>query len=121
VGCGTGYLTALLKGHFPKSQIIGLDFSKEMLKKAVTKHNGISWVLADGHRLPFSDGKFDLLISNLAYQWSGDLSRAFTEAGRVLSPNGRMICTLFGYNTCQELFQTLDEAKKGAMPIHPVA
>ncbi len=115
VGCGTGYLTARLKENFPQSKIIGLDFSPGMLEVARPKHGGIAWVLADGHHLPFSDGSFDILISNLAYQWAGDLSRAFSEARRVLAPNGVLACTLFGYNTCQELFQSLDEATAKAL------
>ena len=121
VGCGTGYLTVKLKDHFPQSKIIGLDFAQGMLEVARSKHEDIAWVLADGNDLPFSDGSFDILISNLAYQWAGDLSRAFTEARRVLSPDGVLACTLFGYNTCQELFQSLDEAKTGSIAIHPPA
>ena len=61
------------------------------------------------------NGSIDIVISNLAYQWAGDLSRAFTEARRVLLPNGTFACTLFGYNTCQELFQSLSDAKAGAV------
>jgi len=115
VGCGTGYLTVRLKDHFSQSKIIGLDFSPGMLEVAARKHDGIAWVLADGNNLPFSDGRFDILVSNLAYQWAGDLSRAFSQARRVLAPNGVLACTLFGYNTCQELFQSLDEAKAQAL------
>jgi malonyl-CoA O-methyltransferase len=115
VGCGTGYLTVKAKEHFPQSKIIGLDFAQEMLKMAARKHGDIAWVAADGHNLPFVDGSFDILISNLAYQWLGDLSRAFTEARRVLSSNGVLVSTLFGYHTCQELFRSLDEAKKGGL------
>ncbi len=115
VGCGTGYLTGMLKNHFPLCEIIGLDFSTGMLEVARPKHEGIAWVLADVNNLPFPDGRFDILVSNLAYQWAGDLSRAFTEARRVLAPDGVLACTLFGYNTCQELFQSLDEAKTQAL------
>jgi malonyl-CoA O-methyltransferase len=115
VGCGTGYLTVRLKDHFSQSKIIGLDFSRGMLEVARAKHEGISWVLADGNQLPFSDGSVDSLISNLAYQWAGDLPRAFSEARRVLVPGGVLACTLFGYHTCQELFQSLDEAKEKAL------
>jgi malonyl-CoA O-methyltransferase len=110
VGCGTGYLTAKIQDHFPKSKIIGLDFSPDMLEVARPKHDGIAWVLADGQNLPFSDSSFDILVSNLAYQWAGDLTKAFSEARRVLVPKGLLACTLFGYHTCQELFQSLDEA-----------
>ena len=83
-----------------------------MLDVAASKHEDIGWVLADGNHLPFADDSFDILISNLAYQWARDLTQAFTEARRVLVPDGIFACTLFGYHTCQELFQSLDEAKR---------
>jgi malonyl-CoA O-methyltransferase len=115
VGCGTGYLTVKIKEHFPQSKVIGLDFAQGMLEVARSKNDRIAWVLADGNSLPFSDGSFDILISNLAYQWAGDLTKAFVEARRVLASHGVLACTLFGYKTCQELFQSLDEAKTGVL------
>ena len=115
VGCGTGYLTVKLKNHFPQSKIIGLDFASGMLEVASLKDDRVAWVLADGNKLPFLDGSFNILISNLAYQWAGNLVQAFTEARRVLSTDGVLACTLFGYNTCQELFQSLGEAKVVAL------
>jgi malonyl-CoA O-methyltransferase len=111
VGCGTGYLTSRLKDRFPQSKIIGLDFAEDMLKVAGSKRGDITWVLADSHNLPFGDDCFDILTSNLAYQWPDDLCRVFSEARRVLTPGGLLACTLFGYHTCQELFRSLDEAK----------
>jgi malonyl-CoA O-methyltransferase len=115
VGCGTGYLTVRLREHFNHSKIIGLDFSPGMLEVARPKHEGIAWVLADGNHLPFADGSFNILVSNLTYQWAGDLSRAFTEARRVLAPNGVLVFTLFCYDTCRELFQSFDEANTKAL------
>ena len=115
VGCGTGYLTARFKDHFPQSKIIGLDFAQGMLEVARSKQEDIIWVLADGTHLPFSDGCFDIVISNLAYQWAEDLSCAFSQVRRVLGPGGTLACTLFGYNTCRELFQCLDEASGRAL------
>ena len=110
VGCGTGYLTGKLKERFRSSQIIGLDFAQGMLEVARLKHDDIVWILAEGSNLPFSSGCLDMVISNLAYQWAQDLSYTFSQARRVLIPEGVLACTLFGYNTCQELFQSLDEA-----------
>jgi len=111
VGCGTGYLTGKLKEHWPKCKVIGLDFAQGMLEVARLKHEDIHWVLADGNQLPFSGGCFDLATSNLAYQWAEDLAHTFFEVRRVLRPNGMLACTLFGYHTCRELFQSLDEAR----------
>ena len=115
VGCGTGYLTGLLKKRFPQSRIMGFDFAQGMLKQAAAKYQGIDWILGDSHHLPFSDDIFNLVVSNLAYQWAEDLSLAFAEAYRVLSADGRLILTLFGYHTCQELFQCLQEVKAGVL------
>jgi malonyl-CoA O-methyltransferase len=111
VGCGTGYLTVKIKEILAQSNVVGLDLAKGMLDVARQKHDKVAWVLGDGNKLPFSDGNFDLVISNLAYQWTGDLSGAFAEARRVLVPGGALACTLFGYNTCLELFQSLNEAR----------
>jgi malonyl-CoA O-methyltransferase len=115
VGCGTGYLAGKAKEYFPQCRIIGLDFAQGMLEVARTKHEDIVWILGDGHDLPFSDGRFDIVTSNLAYQWAEDLPRVFSEGRRVLAPSGVLACTLFGYNSCQELFQCLDEASGGAL------
>lgn len=117
VGCGTGYLTGKFKERFPQSAITGLDFSPGMIEAARLKHGGVEWVLADGNKMPFTDGSFEMLVSNLAYQWAGDLAGAFSEARRVLAANGILACTLFGYNTCQELFLSLRQAGRGTLQI----
>jgi malonyl-CoA O-methyltransferase len=115
VGCGTGYLTIKAQESFPQSKIIGLDFAEGMLKVARSKQKDIHWILADGQDLPFSNEHFDIVLSNLAYQWAQPLSRAFSQARRVLIPKGVLACTLFGYHSCQELFQSLDEASRGEL------
>jgi len=115
VGCGTGYLAVKFKESFPQSRVIGLDFAPGMIEVARLKRHDIEWILADNHQMPFADDHFDLVISNLAYQWAGDLGQALREARRVLMPDGVLACTLFGFNTCHELFQCLDEAKAGAL------
>ncbi len=115
VGCGTGYLTALARNYFPHSRIVGLDFAEGMLKAAEQKYEDMEWVLGDAHSLPFPDGSFDILISNLAFQWAGDILRAFAQARRVLVPGGVLACTLFGFHTCDELFRSLDESKTGSL------
>ena len=115
VGCGTGYLTGKLKERFRHSKVIGLDFAQGMLEVARLRYEDIIWILADGNHLPFSSGCFDMVVSNLAYQWAQDLSCAFLEVKRVLASDGVFAGTLFGYNTCQELFQCLDEASGRAL------
>ena len=109
VGCGTGYAANKAKFFFPDSTIVGLDSAEGMLVKASQVHEGIplSWIQADAQDLPFKDQSFDLVLSNLAYQWVGDIKAAFREAHRVLSPKGTLNITLFGAQTCAELFSSL--------------
>ena len=109
VGCGTGYAANKAKFFFPESAIIGLDLSEGMLAKAQELHEGIpiDWVQADGAKLPFKDQTFELILSNLAYQWVLNLPQGFKEARRCLAPQGILNITLFGSRTCEELFASL--------------
>ncbi|MBF0511889.1 MAG: methyltransferase domain-containing protein, partial [Candidatus Omnitrophica bacterium] len=113
VGCGTGYLTGKLQNHWPQAQVMGLDFAIGMIEVARGKDAKIIWVVADGHQLPLKTAGFELVVSNLAYQWSGDLRQAFSEAQRVLTKKGFFAATLFGFNTGKELFLSLREAQCG--------
>jgi malonyl-CoA O-methyltransferase len=110
IGCGTGYLTCQLKERFPQANVVGLDFAQGMLETAQARHKEISWVLADSSHVPFSDGDFEAVVSNLAYQWSPDLTVSFKEVRRVLAERGVFSCTLFGFQTFKELFQAFDQA-----------
>ena len=116
IGCGTGYAANKAKFFFPESVIVGLDLSEGMLSKASAAHEGIPihWLQADAQALPFKRATFDLVLSNLSYQWVLDLPRAFREARRVLSGKGVLSGTLFGSRTCEELFLSLKA-------VHPVA
>ena len=115
VGCGTGYLAVRIKESFPESHVAGVDFARGMIDVAAAKRKDIDWIIADGDDLPFAAGSFNLVVSNLAYQWVGHLIRVFNEARRVLVDDGDLACTIFGYNTCRELFYSLEKATQGAL------
>lgn len=101
IGCGTGKLTHALLRQYPYAGVIGLDVSREMVK--VTKDRGIEAVSAGAQRLPFHDETFNLIVSNAAYQWVGNLPAAFQEAHRVLKERGVFVFSCFGKRTLKEL------------------
>ena len=107
VGTGTGYIANKAKFFFPNATIVGLDIAEGMIEKAAQTHEGIKWIQADGESLPFNDQTFDIIFSNLAYQWIPDLPKAFAQARRVLADGGSFNGTLFGAKTCEELFSSL--------------
>ena len=99
-GCGTGYGAGLLRGRWPKSTIVGIDFAPAMLAHAAPLLD--RGVAGDIEHLPFPAGDFDLWWSSLTIQWC-DAPRVFSEARRVLRPGGRLALSTLATDTFLEL------------------
>src|SRR5438105_4607898 len=57
VACGSGKLTqALARRSGPAGRVLGLDFSREMLRRARLDHPRLPFVRGDALVLPFPDG-----------------------------------------------------------------
>ena len=110
VGMGTGWLTKRLKNFFPDSLVVGLDFADGMIAAARQNSEGFQIIQADAKDLPFKEERFDLIISNLAYQWIEDLPRAFQRGYVILKRGGTFLLTMFGHETFQELFEALESS-----------
>src|SRR5215469_12752707 len=63
LGCGPGNSTALLAERFPQAEIVGLDASPDMLRKARERLPHCSFREADIAAWP-GDPRADLLFSN---------------------------------------------------------
>lgn len=105
LGCRDGYQLDALQSRFPKAHVIGADPAGSS-----TLSSGRWWqrrpanriITADPHKLPFADGCFDLLVSNMLLPWCHDPAAVFAEAARVLSENGAFMFTSAGPDTLQE-------------------
>ena len=116
VGCGTGFLTYGMADALPEANIFGCDISHAMIKVASCKLQAardkkMRLLTADGGALPYKDGIFDRVASNLTYQWIHDIKTAFSEAYRVLRPEGVFIFSVLGPETLKELRHCYIEAK----------
>jgi len=111
-GTGTGSAIPFLFARYKKAQVVTLDLSENMLKKA-NQHGGFlrapQAVCGDIERLPFADDSFDLVFSSLSMQWCNDLNAALLEAKRVLKPGGLYVFTTFGPDTLKELRSSWSE------------
>ena len=106
LGAGTGAAAALLKRGFRSARVVAADISAPMLEMARRRSRcwrRIECEVADAHALPFADGSFDLVFSNLMLQWTDPLDVALREIGRVLKPGGLLLASSFGPETLQEL------------------
>jgi malonyl-CoA O-methyltransferase len=111
-GCGTGFAAQALHKRYPRATLVGLDIAPAMLlasrsrianwKKWTGSSKGV-FVCGDNERLPIRSACVDMLWSNLAFQWAGDLTAVFAECQRVLRPGGLLMFTTFGPDTLKEL------------------
>ena len=76
--------------------VIGVDMTKEMVQKAKTnaqKHDykNVEFRLGEIENLPVDDNSVDVIISNCVINLSPNKEKVFSEAYRVLKPNGRIL------------------------------
>jgi trans-aconitate 2-methyltransferase len=82
LGCGPGNSTELLVERFPQSEVVGLDSSPDMLRKARERLPKCTFVEADIESWA-ADPRADLLFANASFQWIPDhpqLLRRLLEA-----------------------------------------
>ena len=96
--------------YFPEAKVVGIDFASGMVEYARQKYPSLTIVQADAARLPFRKEIFDIVTSNLAYQWVEDLEQAFAFSFAALKKNGIFCFTIFGERTLEELFEAIDYA-----------
>lgn len=100
VAAGTGDLTRAVRRRVeqsgragaPAALFIGADFTRPMLARAAEKYGweGYRWVEADGLRLPFADGSFDVCSIGFGLRNMADRRVALAEMARVVRPGGRV-------------------------------
>ena len=121
LGCGTGSASMKLAERFPDAELTCFDLSLEMLKLSSGRTvggEGSRNVMGDLTSLPFSARSADLVFSNLAMQWAGDLVQAFNEIRRVLRPEGMLLFSIPGPDSLRELRQLPMQGTDATIPIY---
>jgi demethylmenaquinone methyltransferase / 2-methoxy-6-polyprenyl-1,4-benzoquinol methylase len=95
---GTGDLALALQRKMPNAEIIGADFSEEML--AIAKRKGVrQTMLADAMRLPFGHASIDCVTVAFGLRNMEDYGGALREMARVLKPGGHFLVLEFSLPT----------------------
>ena len=105
VGCGSGRCIALLKKTARK--IVGVDYSKKMIKKAfkkVGKCSNVELFLENAELLPFPDDSFDyaLCMFNTLGVLNGSKEKALREIKRVVKSKGKIFASVYSENALDE-------------------
>lgn len=107
--CGTADWTiSLANAVGPTGKVIGLDFSKNMLKIGQQKIeqlrlNQVELIHGNAMELPFPDNSFDYVTIGFGLRNVPDYTQVLREMYRVVKPGGKVVCletsqpTLIGF------------------------
>ena len=98
LSCGTGWATRILArlvGEGPEGfgQVVGLDLSDEMIRRARTASrdfDNVMFVGGSAQQIPWEENFFDKVLSVEAFYYYPDQDRALAELFRVMAPRGRL-------------------------------
>jgi DNA-binding transcriptional MerR regulator/ubiquinone/menaquinone biosynthesis C-methylase UbiE len=114
LGCGDGTLWHENLSLLPKDVHLTLsDLSEGMIRDARrtidSSDTRFSFEVFDCHQIPLKDNSMDLIIANHVLFYLKDLPAALSEICRVLSPNGRFLCSTYGCEHMKEITHLVQE------------
>lgn len=92
---GTGDVAGFLS-KISQNEVIGLDFSKNMLEIAQKKYPLVQFIEGDCINLPFEANSFDAVTISFGLRNIENYDKALEEIYRVLKPNGTFMHLDFG-------------------------
>ncbi|MEO8344628.1 MAG: class I SAM-dependent methyltransferase [Betaproteobacteria bacterium] len=122
IAAGTGVVTRHLASVLPPEvSIVATDLNQPMLDHAaaIGTARPIEWRLADAMQLPFSDGAFDVVVCQFGTMFFPDKARAFSEARRVLRPDGAFIFNVWDRIDQNEFADIVIRALEARFPKDP--
>jgi trans-aconitate 2-methyltransferase len=89
LGCGTGEITSRLAAALPRSEVLGVDTSQQMLGRA-------AWLARPGLRFELGsieaiEGAWDLVFSNAALHWLEDHAALVPRLLQKVRPGGQLV------------------------------
>jgi SAM-dependent methyltransferase len=89
LGTGTGLAAFVDARRFPEAEVVGVDLAEAMVERARSNTPPelaarVRFERADGARLPFSDGSFELVTL-------ANMIPFFDELARVVAPGGHVV------------------------------
>lgn len=122
VAAGTGVATRAMAAALPESvSIVATDLNQPMLDQAATvgTKRAVEWRQADAMHLPFDDATFDAVVCQFGAMFFPDRAKAFSEARRVLKPDGIFVFSVWDRIETNEFADTVTTALESIFPNDP--
>ena len=101
LGCFTGARSVAWAERYKLDKIYGIDIQDIYIEAAqrFAKIRGVNaeFICAKGESLPFTDEKFDAILSYDVFEHVRDLERVLSECNRVLKRNGKLFVVFPSY------------------------
>jgi malonyl-CoA O-methyltransferase len=113
IGCGTGYLTGLIRQANREARLVALDLDAALVdaaRRRLGPESGVAWLVADGEA-PLR-GEYDLIIANATFQWFTRPEETLAALYRNLAQGGVLAFSTLGPKTFQELSEALTRAAR---------
>lgn len=89
--CGTGDLGQIIKEKNPSCEIIGVDFSEDMINIAKQKNPNLKYIKENATNLPFQENSFDYIVIGFGLRNIEQKEKALEEMHRILRKDGEIL------------------------------
>jgi ubiquinone/menaquinone biosynthesis C-methylase UbiE len=118
LGCGAGWASRLLaqavSGADKPGQVIGLDVSDEMIRRAratSSNYENLMFVVGSAQQIPWEENFFDKVLSVESFYYYGDQDGALDELFRVMAPLGELFILINLYKDNAYSLRWVEELK----------
>lgn len=121
LGCGAGWATRLLAVSAPRGEVVGVDISDEMVrraKQASKQYRNVTYRLGSAEKIPAEDDHFNKVLSVESFYYYPDQGRALDELYRVMAPGGRFFILINLYADNPSSLRWAQELK---VPVHALS
>ena len=94
--CATGTGDLAIRFRDAGADVVGIDFTPQMIEMARAKAPSIRFEVADVTSLPYSSDSFDIVSIAFGIRNVADPGKAIAEMVRVVRPRGKVIVLEFG-------------------------
>jgi SAM-dependent methyltransferase len=121
VGCGPGALTAALAGRAGAPNVAAVDPSEPFAAACRARLPEVNVVVAAAEALPFADGTFAAVLSQLVVNFMQDARTGVREMARVTRPGGVMASCVWDYAGQMTLLRAFWDSARDVDPSRAAA
>ena len=89
------------KSSVPRGTVVGIDISADLIARCNGRKTStcLSYEVGDATKLNQPNASFDVVVCTQVAEYVADIDRVFSEAFRVLKPNGRTVFVATDWST----------------------